>query len=186
MAAYFSRIMSVLHILLVPASRRHPSSEAPIHSAAVGISTDGGSVGFHRRGSVVPPDVVKQSLGVLDEADRSVGLFRFPPFFSMWLESFLENALLGLGEGEQPTLREELGGLVFRLAKVDHETFARKFLPCFLGTFYPRLGLSQRDALAAPWQAGSHLDAPTFSSHLEAFLNDLAFLQSQQLEVATG
>lgn len=63
--------------------------------------------------------------------------------------------------------------------KVNHVSFATEFLPHFLGTHYPWLGAEQAEALLAPWRAGTHLDAPTFSSFLEALVSDLAFFRAQ-------
>lgn len=63
--------------------------------------------------------------------------------------------------------------------KVDHRAFVSDFLPQFLDTYYPWLGAAQKEALVSPWRAGTHLDVPTFSSFLEAFVSDLAFFRAQ-------
>ncbi|CAM9516189.1 unnamed protein product [Discosporangium mesarthrocarpum] len=174
MAEHFNKIMTVLHLLLTTADQRGHSPFGPMTWAGLGAG-----IQEQQGPPSVPPDVARLCLEVLDEADHTVGLFRFTPFSDVWLETFLTDALLGLGEGEHPTLQEEIRSLVFRLAEVDHEAFACKFLRTFLTSFYPRLGEAERETLLAPWQAGSHMDAPTFSSFLEAFFSDLAFLRSQ-------
>ncbi|CAN0323787.1 unnamed protein product, partial [Hapterophycus canaliculatus] len=104
------------------------------------------------------------------------------PFASRWLQPLLTDALRGLAEGAHPLTQEEVRRLVFELAEVDHRAFVTEFLPQFIGRHYPWLGVEQKEALLNPWRAGTHLDAPTFSSFLEAFVSDLAFFRAQANE----
>ncbi|CAN0380058.1 unnamed protein product, partial [Ectocarpus sp. 13 AM-2016] len=103
----------------------------------------------------------------------------FPPFAATWLQPLLTDALRGLAEGAHPLTQEEVHRLVFDLAEVDHRAFATEFLPHFVGTHYSWLGAEQKEALLAPWRAGTHLDVPTFSSFLEALVSDLSFFRAQ-------
>ncbi|CAM9999080.1 unnamed protein product [Ascophyllum nodosum] len=161
MASHFGGLMYVLRLTL----------SLPTKSSGGGSGQEGHSV---------PPDVVRRGLQVLEGAHREAGgLFRFPPFASRWLEPILTDALRGLTEGAHPLLQEEVRHLVFGMAEIDHASFVTQFLPHFLATHYSWLGETHKEALLSPWRAGTHLDAPTFSSFLEDFVSDLGFFRAQ-------
>ncbi|CAN0215064.1 unnamed protein product [Ectocarpus sp. 4 AP-2014] len=168
MATHFSGLMTVFRLLL---SLPTPPASSPLPGGTTGGSGGGGHS--------VPPDLVRRGLSVLEASHRTGGLFRFPPFAATWLQPLLTDALRGLAEGAHPLTQEEVHRLVFDLAEVDHRAFATEFLPHFLGTHYSWLGEEQKEALLAPWRAGTHLDVPTFSSFLEALVSDLSFFRAQ-------
>lgn len=65
------------------------------------------------------------------------------------------------------------------ILQVDHVSFVTQFLPQFLTVHYPWLGETHKEALLSPWRAGTHLDAPTFSSFLEDLVSDIGFFRAQ-------
>jgi hypothetical protein len=124
-----------------------------------------------------PPFVCRQVFQLLDRIDQTQALFSFYGFQKELWMGYITTFLKLLISNERNLLKEEMGNLLYRLARVNFDQFYQNALPFFLKQVLTSKQLEKatnKEQECLKWTGQT--DLPTFLKELDAFLNDLNIL----------
>ncbi|KAJ0407483.1 hypothetical protein ATCC90586_008958 [Pythium insidiosum] len=127
------------------------------------------------------PRLCRQVLALLDRIDRAHVLFAFSGFQSEIRLGLLSTLMTIVTKGEMNLLQDEVIALIYRLAAVDFPSFFTVFLPAFTKDILTpadvEVAASYDDGDCLQWSG--HVDLPTFTRDVQAYLNDLRAIKAQ-------
>ncbi|TDH66155.1 hypothetical protein CCR75_007084 [Bremia lactucae] len=133
-----------------------------------------------REGSNLAPRLCKQVLELLDRVDTAQGLFAFAGFQSELRLGFLSTLMNILTRGEMNLLQDEVIQLLLRVAAVDFASFYQVFLDGYVQGILTQPQLEAASKMRGEClQWSGHVDLPTFTQEVVAFLNDLKVIKAQ-------